>query len=202
MTSTLIKKIFLSTIILVYFSNIYAQILDSMALENTFSFTSIEEAIQNPESVIRLELRKKKIKNFPIEIFLFKNLQYLDISKNNIKSIPDSLDLLPNLQYFNASKNKISEIPNSIGKMKNLKWMIWNNNEIGMLPYAIGNLEDLQYLDLWNNNLSIFPESMSKLKKLKTFDLRHILLNEQEQTHLHDLLPSTIIYMDRPCNCN
>jgi leucine-rich repeat protein SHOC2 len=193
--------------ILVYLISIFsletkAQLLDSLTLENTFLYTSIQEAMKEPNSVIKLELKRKKLKSFPPELFQLKNLQYLDISKNSISEIPDSLEFFENLQYFNASKNKINSMPSSIGKMKNLKWLIWNNNDISILPYQIGNLEELQYLDLWNNDLSIFPESMSKMKKLKTFDLRHILLNEQEQSRLHELLPHTVIFMDRPCNCN
>ena len=179
-----------------------SQLLDSLSLENTFTYTSIQEAIKDPNAVIRLELKKTRLKNFPKEIFHMKNLQYLDISKNNISEIPDSLEFLENLQYFNASKNKLSSFPQSIGKLKNLKWLIWNNNDISILPYQIGNLDELLYLDLWNNDLSIFPESISKLKKLRALDLRHILLNEQEQSRLHELLPHTVIYMDRPCNCN
>ena len=196
------RKLLLYLFFSVSILNINAQLLDSLALENTFSYTSIEEGLKNPELVIRLELRKSKLKNFPIEIFQFKNLQYLDISRNNIKHIPDSMNMLPYLQYLNASKNKLSEIPSSFGNLKNMKWFVCNNNELGALPYEIGNMEDLQYLDLWNNDLSIFPEALGKLKKLKTFDLRHILLNEQEQSRLHDLLPNTTIFMDRPCNCN
>jgi Leucine-rich repeat (LRR) protein len=179
-----------------------SQLLDSLALESTYTYTSIKEAMKDPSAVVRLELKKSKLKNFPQEIFQMKNLQYLDISKNSIREIPDSLEFFENLQYFNASKNKLSSIPQSIGKLKSLKWLIWNNNDISIIPFQIGNLEELQYLDLWNNDLSVFPESMSKMKKLRTFDLRHILLNEQEQSRLHELLPNTVIYMDRPCNCN
>lgn len=179
-----------------------AQLLDSLTLDTVFAYTSIEEAMQNPDKVIRLELRKAKLKEFPVQIFQMKNLQYLDISKNSIKYIPDSLDMLSNLQYLNASKNRIEMLPNTVGKMKNLRWLIVNNNDISSIPYSVGNLEELEYLDMWNNNLSYFPESLSKLKKIKVVDLRHILLNEEQQNKIRDLMPNAFIYMDRACNCN
>jgi Leucine-rich repeat (LRR) protein len=176
-------------------------VYDSLTLDTVFAYTSIEEAMANPDKVIKLELNKKKLKKFPVEIFQFKNLQYLDISKNNIREIPDSLDMLPKLQYFNASRNKIEIMPNTIGKAKELKWIIFNNNNLGSLPHGIGNLDKLEYLDLWSNDLSFFPETMNKLKTLRVLDLRVILLNEEMQQKLRDLMPNTLIYMDKACNC-
>lgn len=196
------RLIFLIFFCVLFSASSKCQLLDSAALEATFSYTSIEEAMKNPDAVIRLDLRKAKLKTFPVEIFKLKNLQYLDISKNNIKYVPDSLDMLPNLQYFNASRNRIESVPMTIGKMTNLKWMIWHNNELISLPPQLGNLENLEYLDLWNNNLSIFPETLGKLKKLKVMDLRHILLNDEQQNRLRELLPTTNLLMDRACNCN
>lgn len=180
----------------------FGQILDSTELANTFSYTSIEEALKEPDKVIRLELRKMKLKEFPVEIFQFKNLQYLDISKNAIRYVHDSLHLIPNLQFFNASKNKIEQMPPTIGKLTQLKSLNWNNNELISIPYQIGNLSELQYLDLWSNNLSYFPESLSKLNQLRVMDLRSIMINAVQQERLHQLLPNTKIEMDRPCNCN
>ena len=62
-------------------------LLDSMQLEEAYSYIDLEEALKHPEMVVRLELRKKKLKEFPKEIFMFKNLQYLDVSKNQIKEL-------------------------------------------------------------------------------------------------------------------
>src|SRR4051812_46486990 len=76
--------------LIVLSSRISAQVglLDSIRLDTLSGFTSLEEALKHPEEVIKLELRKKKLKAFPPEIFQFTNLQYLDLSKNNITEIP------------------------------------------------------------------------------------------------------------------
>ena len=59
-------------------------LLDSLTLDTLTAYTSLEEALKNPELVIKLELRKKGLKVFPKEIIQFTNLQYLDLSKNKI----------------------------------------------------------------------------------------------------------------------
>jgi Leucine-rich repeat (LRR) protein len=195
------KKIFLVVLLTFSLKFTEAQILDSLVLDSVFAYTSIAEAMINPDKVIKLELDKKHLKVFPMEIFKMKNLQYLDVSKNGLKEIPDSLNYLLNLQYFNASNNKIETIPNSITKLQNLRWLIINRNEISSVAFGIGTLEKLEYLDMWSNNLSYFSESLRQLKNIKTVDLRNILLNEEMQNKIHDLMPSATIYMDKACNC-
>ena len=63
-------------------SNAHAQLLDSLSLDTTTAFTSIDQAMKNPEKVVKLVLKREHLKAFPKEIFQFTNLQYLDLSKN------------------------------------------------------------------------------------------------------------------------
>jgi Leucine-rich repeat (LRR) protein len=176
-------------------------LLDSIQLEETYSYLDLAEALQHPEKVIRLELRKKKLKEFPKEIFQFKNLQYLDISRNQIKEIPDSIYLLSQLQYLNVSRNRLGSLPKEIGKMSNLVYLHANNNELIGLPPQIGNLERLRVIDLWSNNLTDYPESLSRLKELNTFDIRAIMINAETIRQLKKWMPATNILYDPPCNC-
>ncbi|HWY37710.1 MAG TPA: leucine-rich repeat domain-containing protein [Bacteroidia bacterium] len=176
-------------------------LLDSMQLEETYSYIDLEEALKHPEMVVRLELRKKKLKEFPKEIFQFKNLQYLDISKNQIQQLPDSIYLLTNLQYLNVSRNKLGSLPKEIGKMSNLVYLHANNNSLIGLPPQIGNLERLRVIDLWSNELTDFPESLSKLKELIIFDIRAIMINGDTVRQLKKWMPNVNILYDPPCNC-
>lgn len=176
-------------------------LLDSNELENTFAYTSIEEAMQNPEQVIRLELRKNKLREFPSEIFQFPNLQYLDLSKNKIRELPDSIGLLTNLQHLILSKNELQELNPKIGNLKNLYTLEANNNELTALPLDIGKLEKLKYLDLWSNEIGRFPEELKKLKNLETMDLRVIMIPDAEQHRIQSLLPHTKIHFSPYCKC-
>jgi Leucine-rich repeat (LRR) protein len=95
-------------------------LLDSLTLDTLAPFTSIVEAMKSPEKVIKLELRKKKLKEFPKEIFQMKNLQYLDLSKNNITEVPAEIAELKDLQILILSKNSIETLPKEIGELKQL----------------------------------------------------------------------------------
>ncbi len=176
-------------------------LLDSLSLDTAKMYVDLNQALKNPDRVIRLSLRKQKLKEFPKEILQFKNLQYLDISKNSIKELPPEIGDLKNLQYFSASKNDIEAFIPELGSLTNLRWLIMNQNEISLLPPQIGNLTKLEYLDMWSNNLDHFPEELKNLKKLKTFDLRVILIADSEQSRIVSLLPDTKIYFSANCNC-
>lgn len=197
------KKKFLFFIFLFSISRFYGQIalLDSVSLAVYQEYTSLEEALKNPEDVIKLTLKRNKFKAFPSELYQFKNLQYLDLTKNNIKELPDSIVTFKNLQYLILSKTNLQSLPNNIGELKNLKHLNANQNSIGRLPYSFGNLENLEVADLWSNELEYFPETMVKLKKLKLLDLRNILISKTVQEQIQMMIPNTLIQFSPPCNC-
>jgi Leucine-rich repeat (LRR) protein len=184
------------------FSYSQSQLLDSMALANYEEFTDLTEALKEPDNVIKLSLRKKKYKEFPKQIYAFKNLQYLDLSKNFIKQLPDSIIKLTNLQYLIVSRNGLEALPNTIGKLKNLKFLNVNQNEIARIPYSFGELENLEALDMWSNNLEYYPETLKNLKNLKSMDLRNILIPQNHQDIIQSQLPHTTIYFSPACKCS
>lgn len=164
-------------------------------------FTSLEEALKDPESVYKLQLRKLPNHLFPEEICNFSNLRWLDVSKNKLREIPASIGKLTELEYFNASRNKLTSVPYTIGFLKKLRILILNQNEIVALPKEVGNLENLENLDLWSNELDQFPASMSQLKNLKRVDMRVININDPAQQALKSLLPQAQFFFSGGCNC-
>lgn len=195
---------FISLFLLFFFfleANAQRTLLDSLTLDTLYEYNSIEEAMKNPERVIKLVLRKKKLKEFPKEIFQMINLQYLDLSKNNIKEIPSEIAVLKDLQYFSISKNSLESLPSEIGELPNLYYLNANQNEIHALPAQIGQLKNLRNMDLWSNNVDKFPGEMKSLKKLQSLDLRSILIPDAEQARLQSLLPYTKIYFSPYCKC-
>ena len=97
------KKIFL--LILFYFSVtiVFSQIslLDSLTINNK-EYNNLNEALLNPEKVIVLNLRRSKLTKFPSEIFLFKNLQFLDLSKNKILKYVTFIKSLESCAIFSS----------------------------------------------------------------------------------------------------
>ena len=163
--------------------------------------TTLEEALQSPQNVYKLQLRKLPKHQIPDTVFTFANLRWLDVSKNKLKEIPAGIGKLQQLEYLDASKNKLTSVPYTLGFLKNLKVLLLNQNEIETLPKEISNLESLENLDLWSNEIDQFPASISQLHKLKRLDMRVININEPEQQAIKALLPNTEIFFSGGCNC-
>jgi Leucine-rich repeat (LRR) protein len=197
------KTVFITVLLIFGIEISFAQshLLDSVSLALEPEYTDLAEALKNPDNVIRLSLRKKKYKSFPIEILQLRNIQYLDISKNKIKELPDSIVVLKNLQYLIVSRTGLEALPKTIGGLKNLIHLNVNQNELQVLPYSFGDLEKLEVADLWSNNLDYFPESMTKLKNLRWMDLRNILIPAVHQENIQNMLPDTKINFSPACNC-
>jgi Leucine-rich repeat (LRR) protein len=187
---------------LVFMAPAQQTLLDSVSLATWQEYTDLAEALKDGDNVVKLSLRKKKLKEFPMEVLKLKNLQYLDLSRNTIKELPDSIVTLKSLQYLIVSRTGLERLPTNIGRMKNLKHLNVNQNEISMLPFSFGDLENLEVADLWSNNLEYFPESMVNLKKLKWMDLRNILIPKHHQDNIQSMLPDTQIEFSPPCNCS
>lgn len=178
------------------------ELLDPDSLKQQKIYTSIESALAaNPDSVYRLSLVKKKLKDIPASVYSFRNLQELNLSKNQFTELPDRIGELKNLQRLTVSNNKLKAIPKTIGKLTGLVYLDFNRNLIEAIPPEIGNLINLEELNLWDNELSIIPDEIKNCGSLKTFELRGILFTEDEQKRIQELLPFTHIYFSPACNC-
>ena len=176
-------------------------LLDPDELKQAKTFFSLDEARTQPDSVLKLSLRGKKLKEFPNEIFSFLNLQVLNLSKNNIKEIPANIGKLKMLQELDMSNNKLTNLPVQIGQLSNLSKLKLNRNEITSLPEEISGLVNLEMLEMWDNELDTVPDEIKNLTHLKVFELRGILFSDDEQKRIHSLLPETRIYFSPSCSC-
>ncbi len=182
-------------------ANAQSGLLDSLTLDTVRAYTDLQEALKHPESVIKLELRRKRLKTFPMDILKFPNLQYLDLTKNDIRELPPEVGQLKYLQYFSISKNGLEELPPEIGDLENLFYLNANQNELTAIPPTIGKLSKLKNLDLWSNNIERFPEELKYLKSLLVLDLRVILIPDAQQSTIQNLLPTTKVYFSPYCKC-
>lgn len=168
---------------------------------NLKMYTSIEEALLNPDSVRYLSLKHKKLKQLPPEIFQFKNLEILDISKNKLDEIPQDIGKLSKLRELSVANNNLTTFPIQIGSLVQLKKIIAYQNNIALLPTTIGNLVNLELLDLWSNEIETFPDEIKALKNLKYVDLRGIMLSDEQKAMIKALLPNATIEFSMGCNC-
>ncbi len=190
-------------IILLFFTKAEAQkILEPEELVRMPVYKSMEAARSvNPDSVFRLSLRGKKLKQIPAEVYQFKNLQWLDLSRNKLTELNDSIGLLLSLTELNLGYNKLKTLPASTGNLKHLSVLKLHKNLIAQLPKEMGNLRYLETLEMWDNEIDVFPEEMRDCRLLRKLDLRGILMSDEKQHAIQALFPNTKIYFSASCAC-
>lgn len=164
-------------------------------------YTTLSEALANPDSVYRLRLREKLTK-VPDEVFTaFPNLLELDLGRNRLRDLPTTIGVLKKLKRFIADRNKLTTLPKEIGDMENLQELILNRNELTHLPTDIGRLNQLKLLDIWSNNIDELPASMRDMPALKEVDMRVIVISDEKKKDIKALLPQVKVHLDKGCNC-
>ena len=171
--------------------------------DNGKTYTSLSEALQEPEKVYRLKLTKLANRDsLPEELFQLTELRELTVKGCRLCVLNQNIDKLTNLESLNLDKNKLLRLPESIGNLKNLKYLCISRNIIETLPNSISNLKQLTYIDAWDNPLYVLPESITSLQKtLQTIDLRQIPLTKSEYKAMQELLPDTEILFTDICEC-
>jgi Leucine-rich repeat (LRR) protein len=203
-TAMLLLRIILLVLIFPFSVNAQEDEEDTLRLPdftNVRVYKTLSGALQHRDSVYRLDLRHKKLKDLPPEIQQLTHLRELNISKNKLRELPSWIGNLKELEVLDASNNKLTAIPAETGNLDKLVVLRLNRNLIETLPPEMGNLKNLQVLEMWDNELISVPYEMKKLVNLKVFELRGILFNESEQQQIRELLPETTIYFSPSCNC-
>lgn len=174
------------------------KLINKRKLKRQITYTSIEEAQANPDEVYKLKLsnQKKLLKEIPVEVFQFKNLQELDVSTNQIKDIPAELFKLTNLQVLNISFNQIGDIPEGISRLKNLRVLLCKGCRLTTLPDGLGQLHELEELDLFANHITSFPEEMAGLKNLRRINIFRNRMSLENQEKVKAMFPDAEFVME------
>lgn len=142
------------------------------------TFYSLQEALEHPEEVTHLVLKRKKLKNFPKEILQFHNLEVLDLTGNRLSVLPNEIIELRKLKVLNLSRNRFEIFPSI------LLAMFW-----------------LEKLDLWDNEIENVPVGIKQMVGLKEMELRGIQLPQQRIDSIRALLPNSKVFFSDPCDC-
>ena len=178
-----------------------AQSVAFESLDTVPVYRSIESALADADKVIRLDLSKQKLGEFPEAIFSFKNLQELKLNKCRIAALPDSFDQLPALQKIEIQHNELEVIPPSIFKLKDLRVLDLADNIIDSIPDEIDRLTALTTLALWDNPIAYYPERLTEMQQLRVIDLLNNAMSRETQERLKSDLPQCKIIMSPPCAC-
>lgn len=146
----------------------WIDIISTNGLREEFS---LSKALKNPDSVYKLNLRRKRMSSIPPEIGKLKNLEVLIISGSTVKFLPDEIEECKNLKSIIAHSSRLEEIPATIGNLKNLKTLKLGHCNLKSIPKEIGNIQGLWHLSIGGNNITSVPKEFSKLKNLTWLDI-------------------------------
>ncbi|MFN0200315.1 MAG: leucine-rich repeat domain-containing protein, partial [Bacteroidia bacterium] len=162
-------------------------------------YQSVEEGLQQPNEVFRLDLSYKSLSFLPYNLEKFTELQEINLSYNpklNLFHVVDVLAKFPKLEILNVSYNNIQQIPDNITILKNLKelnivgnnvrheddiknlmqlknlsHLAWDDNGLKRVPANIGDLVQLRTLSLANNQIPSLPTEIGRLTNLHSLNL-------------------------------
>ena len=142
-------------------------------------YTSLGQ-VKDPSQVYHLQLRHRRLRQVPPEVWRMTNLQVLDLRGNRIAALPDSLARLTNLQRIDLSRNPLTALPDSLVRMTGLRELV-----------------------LWDTYVTALPPGSECLDgTLELLDLRSCPLTLDDQTALTRMLPTVKKLWDYACNCS
>ncbi len=162
-------------------------------------YTNLNEALKNPDKVVKLNLENQSNTEFFKQISKFKNLEYLNLRNTEITTLPQDISTLQNLKTLDIGHNNISVLPKSfadlkkltelyldeeknlaleedieiLSQLKSLRILHLENNNISTLPKNLIKLNQLEKLYLNENQLNLIPVELKELKNLKYLDIHH-----------------------------
>ncbi|MBC7485154.1 MAG: leucine-rich repeat domain-containing protein [Cytophagaceae bacterium] len=84
--------------------------------------SSLSEALQQKETIQKLDLSMQKMTTLPLEVTQLKNLQCLDLSFNKFRTLPPEFANLKNLTYLNLTGTRyMAKVPAILKQLSNLK---------------------------------------------------------------------------------
>ena len=165
-------------------------------------YTSLEQALVNPQQVYRLRLKGLKSDSLPEVLFQCKNLQELTVKGCRLQLLNADIARLPYLQYLNIEHNRLVRLPETLCDLTELRTLIISRNMIETLPNSIGKMKKLAVIEAWDNPLYVLPNEITMLSEtLQVIDLRQIGFRKYEIEQIETLLPKTNILYTNLCEC-
>ena len=141
-------------------------------------YKSLQEVV-DPTAVYSLQLRGKRLKAVPSEVYEMVNLRELDLRGNRIVQLSDSIAGLVHLQRLVLSRNPLRG-----------------------LPAAMAGMSELRELVLWSTYVTDLPPELGRLDgTLELLDLRDCPMTQADQEALEQMLPSVKKEWYYTCNC-
>lgn len=167
----------LVTLSLFFTIQMESQIINDNSIQ-TREFTSLDEALKNPENVVRLNLDNQNVDISSSDWAKFVNLEYLSLKNDQLKKIPKEIGNLKYLKFLDLSGNDFDVLPSNFSKLQNLEVLFLNDETRMNLPKTLqilAKLPRLKTLHLENGHLKSLPKEIFKLQSLE-----NLFLNEND----------------------
>ncbi|WP_298392789.1 leucine-rich repeat domain-containing protein [Flavobacterium sp.] len=144
--------------------------------ETEKDFTSLTEALKNPEKVFRMKVTTQEINLSDEQWSRFVNLEYLNLNGDHLKEIPVAITKIKSLKTLDLSGNDFKNLPEEFSNLTNLEEIYLNNEKNMNLPKTLSvlsKLPKLKSLHLENDNLSALPNELLLFKNLESLYLNN-----------------------------
>ena len=148
----------------------------------TDHYDDLEIALETPEKVRSLRLKKQTLDGLPEEIEEFPSLERLDVSRGSYAAFPGPVGINGAIQTLLVSRSCISTLTDELGDFENLEELDLSWNEFSELPESIGRLEKLRVLRIERSPLTGLPDAVGALSKLKSLELAGCELRDLPST--------------------
>ena len=163
------KIVFTLALLLVLINSSFSQNTDKEK-----EFTTLNEALKNPEKVFRLNLSNQDITISSEQWSSFINLEYLNLNGDHLKELPIAITKIKTLKTLDLSGNDFTSLPDDFSNLINLEEIYLNDEKNMNLPKTLSilsTLPKLKSLHLENDNLSVLPSELQSFKNLESLYL-------------------------------
>jgi Leucine-rich repeat (LRR) protein len=208
-----------------------AQLLSQEELKEQKEYSSLEEALSEPEKVYKLDLEYRdgdepqlfnkiarlynlqalrithtQIREVSSEICALQNLQELNLGSNDsLTSLSPEIGFLKHLNYLNVSYTSIKDLPETFFLMDSLHTLVMmgvSGLNFEKTFHSLGRLGNLNSINAGWNNLETLPEAIGSLKELKELDLNKNRISYLPETIGNLTNLETLILGDKSGNGN
>lgn len=165
-------------------------------------YTSMTEALKDPDDVEYLNLSAQNLSNLPPEITQLKNLEILWLDNNpklNIEAECQNLKAIPKLRALVLSKIRMDTLPACIAGIKELSILdLSENPDLNMVQVfeVLETLPEITVLSITGCNISFLPPNAAKVKSLKKIFLMNNPISNTDKEKMTKMLPNINLEFD------
>jgi len=139
-------------------------------------YNLFDDEIDSIDTITRLDLSNKQIKELPDSFGLLKNLVVLNLANNKLNTLPISMKDLTSLSNLDIRRNRFEVLPDVIQFMP-LRALNASGNRLTDAS-ILQKCSDLRVLDLSANVLTCMNECLAVENELRTLNLSYNLLKD------------------------